>query len=155
NNVTFTAAEVRNPRRTLPWSLALGTGGVVLLYVLANVAYDVALPVRGNEKEGDHWRQQSEKLVSLAERKPPEEAQSLLMEADEARKKTAFSYGIDHAKDDRVGTAVLERIAPRYGVPIMAIAIMISTFGCVNGLILMGARLHYAMAQDRLFFASS
>ena len=55
--------------------------------------------------------------------------------------------------DDRVGTAVLELVSPRFGVPVMAIAIMISTFGCVNGLILMGARLYYAMARDGLFFS--
>jgi APA family basic amino acid/polyamine antiporter len=68
---------------------------------------------------------------------------------------TPVERGIDHAKDDRVGTAVLEKIAPRYGAPFMAFAIMISTFGCLNGLILMGPRLYYAMAQDRLFFAAA
>ncbi|MGE0759934.1 MAG: APC family permease [Pirellulaceae bacterium] len=62
--------------------------------------------------------------------------------------------GIAHARDDRVGTAVLEMVSPRLGVPLMAVAIMISTFGCVNGMILMGARLYYAMAQDGLFFRS-
>jgi APA family basic amino acid/polyamine antiporter len=62
--------------------------------------------------------------------------------------------GIAHARDDRVGTAVLELISPRLGVLVMAVAIMVSTFGCVNGLILMGARLYYAMSQDRLFFRS-
>ena len=41
---------------------------------------------------------------------------------------------------------------PKFGAWLMAIAIMISTFGCMNGLILMGARLYYAMARDRLFF---
>jgi basic amino acid/polyamine antiporter, APA family len=62
--------------------------------------------------------------------------------------------GIAKAPDDRVGTAVLQRISPRLGVTLMALTIMISTFGCVNGLVLAGARLYYAMAQDRLFFAS-
>jgi amino acid transporter len=66
----------------------------------------------------------------------------------------AFARGIDQAKDDRVGTAVLERASPTLGVPLMAIAIMISTFGCVNGLVLMGPRLYYAMARDKLFFQS-
>src|SRR5581483_4628068 len=65
-----------------------------------------------------------------------------------------FARGIDGAKDDRVGTAVLERASPHFGVPLMAVAIMISTFGCVNGMVLMGARLYYAMAQDGLFFRS-
>src|SRR5262249_21292896 len=41
---------------------------------------------------------------------------------------------------------------PNLGVAFMAIAIMVSTFGCVNGMILMGARLYYAMARDSLFF---
>jgi APA family basic amino acid/polyamine antiporter len=65
-----------------------------------------------------------------------------------------FDRGIDHAREDRVGTAVLEQASPNFGVPLMAVAIMISTFGCVNGLTLMGARLYYAMARDGLFFES-
>lgn len=68
---------------------------------------------------------------------------------------TPLERGIEHAKDDRVGTAVLERVAPRFGAPAMAIAIMISTFGCLNGLILMGPRLYFAMAQDGVFLASA
>jgi APA family basic amino acid/polyamine antiporter len=62
--------------------------------------------------------------------------------------------GIAKAPEGRVGTAVLERVSPGLGVTLMAITIMISTFGCVNGLVLAGSRLYYAMAQDRLFFAS-
>ncbi len=60
--------------------------------------------------------------------------------------------GISHARDDRVGTAVLELAWPHLGVRFMAIAIMLSTFGCLNGLLLMGARLYYAMSYDGLFF---
>lgn len=60
--------------------------------------------------------------------------------------------GIQNAPADRVATAVVERIFPGFGSPIMAVAIMISTFGCVNALVLAGARAYYAMAQDRLFF---
>jgi APA family basic amino acid/polyamine antiporter len=106
NNVTFIAGEVKNPRRTLPLSLAMGTGLVIGLYLLANVAYLADLP-----------------LADIA-----------------------------GAKDDRVGTAVLERVYPGFGVQAMAAAIMVSTFGCANGLILSGARLYYAMAKDGLFF---
>jgi basic amino acid/polyamine antiporter, APA family len=62
---------------------------------------------------------------------------------------------IQHAPSDRVATAVLERIFPSYGAILMAIAIMISTFGCVNSLVLAGARAYYAMAKDRLFFAQA
>jgi APA family basic amino acid/polyamine antiporter len=60
--------------------------------------------------------------------------------------------GIQNAPSDRVATAVVERILPGYGSIVMAIAIMISTFGCVNSLVLTGARAYYAMALDRLFF---
>jgi APA family basic amino acid/polyamine antiporter len=67
---------------------------------------------------------------------------------------TAFERGIAHAKEDRVATAVLEQALPAWGPSLMALAIMVSTFGCVNGMVLMGARLYYAMARDRLFFAS-
>jgi APA family basic amino acid/polyamine antiporter len=59
---------------------------------------------------------------------------------------------IQNAPADRVATAVLERIFPGYGPVLMAIAIMISTFGCINSLVLQGARAYYAMAKDRLFF---
>jgi APA family basic amino acid/polyamine antiporter len=60
---------------------------------------------------------------------------------------------IQHAPDDRVATAALEAIFGPVGATMMAIAIIVSTFGCNNGLILAGARVYYAMAKDRLFFA--
>jgi APA family basic amino acid/polyamine antiporter len=60
---------------------------------------------------------------------------------------------IQHAPADRVATAMLQAIFPGYGPTIMAIAIMISTFGCVNSLVLSGARAYHAMAKDQLFFA--
>jgi APA family basic amino acid/polyamine antiporter len=62
---------------------------------------------------------------------------------------------IAHAPQDRVGTAALQAILGEPGLYIMAAAIMISTFGCNNGLILAGARVYYAMAQDNLFFKST
>jgi APA family basic amino acid/polyamine antiporter len=112
NNITFAAGEVREPRRTLPLALALGTSGVILLYLLANVVYLVTLPLTG----------------------------------------------IQHAEADRVGTAALAQVFVHRGWPsqtavaVMALAIMVSTFGCTNGLILSGARAYYAMARDGLFF---
>jgi APA family basic amino acid/polyamine antiporter len=109
NNITFTAGEVRDPRRNIPLSLLLGTALVITLYVLANVAYLCVLPL---DK-------------------------------------------IQHAPDDRVGTAAMEVMFGGAGAGIMAIAIMISTFGCCNGLILAGARVYYAMAQDGLFFKAT
>jgi APA family basic amino acid/polyamine antiporter len=62
---------------------------------------------------------------------------------------------IAHAPQDRVGTAAMEAMFGTPGLYIMAVAIMISTFGCNNGLILSGARVYYAMAQDNLFFKSA
>ena len=109
NNVTFTAGEVRDPRRNLPLSLALGTSLVIGLYLLANVAYLCVLPLEQ----------------------------------------------IQHAADDRVGTAAMAVMFGAGGGAIMAVAILISTFGCCNGLILAGARVYYAMAQDGLFFRST
>jgi basic amino acid/polyamine antiporter, APA family len=117
NNITFTAAEVKNPSRNLPLSLALGTGIVILLYTLANVAYLRVLPISGD----------------------PHGA-------------TAIARGIEFAADGRVGTAVAEVALGPAGAIVVAIAIMISGFGCNNGLILSGARIYYAMAKDRLFF---
>jgi len=106
NNITFTAGEVKNPRRDIPLSLAFGTILVISLYLLANVAYLLTLPLEA----------------------------------------------IQHAPADRVATATVNAIAPGLGGTIMAIAILISTFGCNNGLILAGARAYYAMACDGLFF---
>lgn len=107
NSVTFTGGEVRDPGRVLPRALVLGTTSVVVLYLLANMAYLVTLP--------------------FAE--------------------------IQQAPQDRVGTATMNTILGRPGVLAMALAILISTFGCNNGLILCGARVYYAMARDHLFFA--
>jgi len=61
--------------------------------------------------------------------------------------------GIKYATEDRVGTAVMSEMF-KSGGKLMAAAIMISSFGCMNGLILSGARVYYAMAKDRLFFRS-
>src|SRR5687767_1537676 len=117
NNVTFAAAEVKNPQRNLPLALLLGTGLVSVLYVLANVAYLNMLPLAGS----------------------PDGA-------------TVAARGIQHATQDRVGTAAAEVLFGSSGTILMACAILISTFGCNNGLILAGARVYYAMARDGLFF---
>jgi len=106
NNITFTAGEVKNPRRNIPLSLAFGTFLVIALYLLANVAYLAALPFAA----------------------------------------------IQNAPSDRVASETANVIFPGAGATIMAVAIMISTFGCNNGLILAGARAYYAMARDGLFF---
>ena len=65
---------------------------------------------------------------------------------------TAVARGIQHATQDRVATAAVETIFGASAAVIMAIGILISTFGCNNGLILSGARVYYAMAGDGLFF---
>jgi basic amino acid/polyamine antiporter, APA family len=64
---------------------------------------------------------------------------------------SVFARGIQYAAEDRVGTAVMQS-AFASGATLMAVAILISTFGCANGLILSGARVYYAMAKDGLFF---
>src|SRR5581483_5048167 len=65
---------------------------------------------------------------------------------------TVLERGIQYAAEDRVGTAAAQMIFGSAGLYLMAAAIMISTFGCNNGLILSGARVYFAMARDRLFF---
>ena len=60
--------------------------------------------------------------------------------------------GIQRAPQDRVATAVASQMFGGMGVDLLALAIMVSTFGCVNGLVLAGARVYYAMAVDGLFF---
>ena len=120
NNVTFTAGEVRNPKRNLPLSLAMGTGIVIALYIAANFIYLSVLPMVGDP-----------------------------------RGTTVFARGIQYATSDRVGTAALQQMFGASGAGLMAIAILISTFGCANGLILAGARVYYAMAKDGLFFKAT
>ena len=120
NNVTYTAGEVRNPKRNLPLSLALGTSLVLGLYILANFVYLLALPLHGDPNGA-----------------------------------TIFSRGIQYASEDRVATAVLQQIFSRTGAYLMAGAILISTFGCANGLTLAGARVYYAMSRDGLFFKAA
>jgi APA family basic amino acid/polyamine antiporter len=117
NNITFTAGEVINPKRNIPLSLAIGTGIVTILYMLANIAYILVLPVQGSPAGVD-----------------------------------AAARGIQFATSDRVGTAAMSMIFGDTAAVIMAALIMVSTFGCNNGLILAGARVYYAMAKDGLFF---
>src|SRR4029077_16135851 len=105
-NVTFLGSEVRDPGRNLVRALLVGSGIVVILYVLANISYLELLP---------------------------------------------FSE-IQHATQDRVAVAAMNAAFGNSGAMCMAAAIMISTFGCNNGLILAGARVYFAMARDRLFF---
>jgi basic amino acid/polyamine antiporter, APA family len=65
---------------------------------------------------------------------------------------TILDRGIQYATEDRVATAVLTQIFGSAGGAMMAVAIIVSSIGCNNGLILSGARVYYAMAKDRLFF---
>jgi len=109
NNIGFTAAEVKNPKRDVALSMAFGTVIVITLYCLANLAYLCTLPLGA----------------------------------------------IQDAPDDRVASAALAAVFGPAGAAIMAVAIIISTFGCNNGLILAGARVSYAMARDGLFFKST
>jgi APA family basic amino acid/polyamine antiporter len=67
----------------------------------------------------------------------------------------AVGRGIQFAVSDRVGTAAASVIFGESAAIIMAVMIIISTFGCNNGLILAGARVYYAMAKDKLFFKSA
>ena len=62
---------------------------------------------------------------------------------------------IQHADHDRVATAMLQQIFPAWGAKGLAVLIMISTFGCINSLVLSGPRAHYAMARDRLFIPAA
>lgn len=106
HNIAFAAAEVKKAERNVTLAMVIGATLVIALYILANVAYLVTLPLGA----------------------------------------------IQHAAADRVGTATLRAIFPGAGSIVMAIAIMVSTFGTINALTLTGARVYYAMARQRLFF---
>jgi APA family basic amino acid/polyamine antiporter len=138
NNVTFTAGEIVNPRRNLPLSLAIGTGTVLLLYIGCNFVYLHVLPMMGQSCPvmGGLFTPGTQAL--------PEPSYC-----------NVFARGIAHATQDRVATAVMESALGGIGAKLMAAAILVSTFGCVNGMLLAGARVYYAMSQDGLFFKST
>jgi APA family basic amino acid/polyamine antiporter len=66
---------------------------------------------------------------------------------------TVFERGVQYAANDRLGTAAIDGISGEYAALIMAVLVVISTFGCNNGIILSGARVYYAMSHDGLFFS--
>jgi len=109
HDITFASEEVKDPRTTLPRSLAIGTVIVMLLYLAANLAYLAVLDFPS----------------------------------------------IQHAPHDRVATAMLQAIFPSWGGQALAAVIMVSTFGCINSLVLAGPRAYYAMARDKLFFPAA
>lgn len=109
NIVTFLAAETREPSRTLPRALVLGTALVTLIYTLANLAYLYILPLS----------------------------------------QAAAVTG------QRIAALVAEITLGPPGVFFIAAAIVVSTAGCVNGLILTGPWLYRTMARDGLFFSGS
>ncbi len=109
NNITYTAGEVDRPQRNLPLSLFLGTSSVLLIYILANIAYIYVLPIEQ----------------------------------------------IKTAENDRVATLMMQTILGDKGKLFMAAMIMVSTFGCLNGIIFTAGRVYYAMAKDGYFFKSA
>ena len=106
NNVTFIAGEIEKAEKNLPLALIIGTGLVIILYLLTNIAYLAVLP---------------------------------------------FS-AIQHPSHDIIGAAFMGSIFGVYGKKIISIIIIISVIGCINGMILAGARVFYAMAKDGIFF---
>lgn len=68
--------------------------------------------------------------------------------------RNVFEQGIQFAKDDRVGVAAADAMAGHHAVLLVAALIMVSTFSCLNGLILTAPRMFYKMAEDKLFFKS-
>jgi APA family basic amino acid/polyamine antiporter len=104
----------------------VGTVLVIILYLLSNLAYMFQLPVLGTSTGATG--------VSNA---------------------TIFSNGIAHAESDRVATAAMTMVWGNPGALITALLVIISTFGCANGLILTGARVIYAMSRDRVFFRAA
>jgi len=103
-DVSFVAGEVENPRKNLPRILILGTCGIIVIYLLANLAYLAVMPVE-------------------------EMRHSKLVAADVAQR--------------LVGTA---------GVAFVAVVVMISTFGGLNGSMFTGPRILFAMADDGMLF---
>jgi APA family basic amino acid/polyamine antiporter len=124
NNVTFIAGEIKNPERNLPRSLFLGTFIVTIFYLLANVAYLGLLPLLG---------------------KPVDPSLAYTHDG-------IVASGIQFASESRVGTSAAYMMFGDSAKFLMAGLIMVSTFGCNNGLIMSGSRLFYAMSNEKLFF---
>lgn len=137
--ITFMSSEVENPSKTIPKALLYGTFIVTIVYCLANVAYMSLLPLQGMP-----W------------------TQAMVMVSPDVLTED-LRLGIAHADQDRVGVAAAsilmgsshDAYAGFVGLLLMAGLIMVSTFGCNNGLILAGSRLYKAMADHGLFFASA
>ncbi|KAA8477488.1 amino acid/polyamine/organocation transporter (APC superfamily) [Arcticibacter tournemirensis] len=105
NNVTFIAGEIKNPKRNIGLSLALGTLIVTVIYIATNIVYTGVLSMQE---------------IAAADR-------------------------------DRVAVSASHVIFGQAGTIIIALMIMVSTFGCNNGIIMSGARVYYSMARDGLF----
>ncbi len=103
-DLTKVGGEVSDPRRTLPRAIILGTLAIILIYLLANVAYLSVLTVE--EIRG-----------------------ARLVAAD-----------------------VAERLIGPIGVTLVSLTVLLSTFGSVNGSLLTGPRIFFAMADEGLFF---
>jgi len=137
--ITFMSGEVENPSKTIPKALLYGTFIVTVVYCLANVAYMAVLPLKGLNLTD-----------AMAAVGPNGLSDNLVL-------------GISHADQDRVGVAASSVLmgsaqnaeAGLMGLIFMATLIIVSTFGCNNGLILAGSRLYKAMADQGLFFKSA
>jgi amino acid transporter len=103
-DLSFVAGEVKEPRRTLPRAIIIGTVAVIVIYLLANLAYMAVMPVE-------------------------EIRTSRLVAAD-----------------------VAQRLIGLPGVVLVALTVMLSTFGTLNGTLLTSPRIFFAMADDGLFF---
>lgn len=133
------SGEVENPSKTIPKALLYGTFIVTVVYCLANVAYMAVLPLKG---------------LNLTDAMAAIGPDGLVEN---------FNLGIAHADQDRVGVAASSVLmgsaqnaeAGLMGLVFMATLIIVSTFGCNNGLILAGSRLYKAMADHGLFFKSA
>lgn len=104
NNVNMVAGEVENPSKNLPRALIFGTAAVMLIYLLANVAYFYVLP-------------------------------------------------LDTIKSsDRVAATAAQSFLGPAGASFFAVAVLLSIFAALNGSIMSGARIYFAMSEDRLFW---
>jgi len=104
NNITFTAGEIRNPKRNIPLSLVFGMSAITLIYVGMNLLYIYAMPVA------------------------------------------------DMTATARIGETAAARLFGDTGAQLMALAVLVSVFGCISATVISGPRVFYAMARDGLFF---
>ncbi len=132
-NVAWVAEEVKNPQRNIPLALLAGVGTVMALYLGTNLSYSLVL--------------KQDVMKDMRDKTPAEMARQ---QADSAKANGASQAEPAAVRDKTVAIGFCRRLVGSIGVGIAAAAVMCSVFGALNGNLLVGPRMLYAMGEDGL-----